>query len=318
MCLSGGREGSHLLHAGTGAADKSPERSESLSSLWSRVGMQSPRGRRLRPSGHSFRGSANRSAFTFTSSTRGRNSFPPSHNRNQQREVHFENATQSFRSRITASRGRPPNRQRGMRSGISGRQQVDPETQWFRVEVPHGESSGKEFLLRAINAELEKPLVPYNYQTDGTSVIFYVVGNDVADSLRSLSRRITKPDGFKIAINAKPCTAPQSQIDDSLLQQLRDVMSKRFALDLNYLDLSGFRKDEFFVSKELYVPLDRPAILKEVVKIIELNIPNLTILNLAENRIKFLESLSPLKSHCPALKAVNLSKNMVCLSFRRH
>lgn len=181
------------------------------------------------------------------------------------------------------------------------------------MEVPHGESSGKEFLLRAINAMLDQPIVPYNYHSEGTSVIFNVIGNEVADSLRSLSRRITKPDGFKITINAKPCTAPQSSIDDVLLQLLRDVMSKRFALDLNYLDLSNFRKDEHFVSREVYVPLDRPLILKEVVKIIQQNIPNLTILNLADNRIKFLESLSPLTTSCPALRAINFSKNMVCV-----
>jgi hypothetical protein len=182
------------------------------------------------------------------------------------------------------------------------------------VEVPHGESAGKDYLFRAINAQLEQPLVPYNYHTDGTSVIFHVIGDEVANTLRALSRRITKPDGFKIAINLKPCTAPQTQMDDSLMQLLREVMSKRYAVDLSYLDLSHFRKDDHFISKELFVSLDKPAVLKEVVNIIQQNIPNLTILNLAENRIKSLESLSPLTNSCPALKAVNLSKNMVCVS----
>lgn len=273
---------------------------------------QSPRGRRHNPRHHSFRGGQNRSDFQFTSASRGRSSYPPA-NRNSQREVHFENASQSStRSRIPVSRGRQTGRPRGIRSGPS-RPPLDPETQWFRVEVPHGESCGKEFLFRGINAQLEQPVIPYNYHTDGTSVIFHVIGNEVADSLRSLSRRITKPDGFKIVINAKPCTPPQSQIDETLIQLLRDGMSKRFTPELNYLDLSAFRKDEVFVSRELYVPLDRPAVLKEVVKIIQQNIPNLMILNLAENRIKFLESLSPLTSACPSLTAINLSKNSVSI-----
>ena len=279
----------------------------------------SSRGRRSRgrylQSSQSFRGGSSRGEFRLTpdTNTRGRNSYPPTQprDRGSGREVHFANSNRERNFRGAGQRSRP-NRIRTVRGGSGGRQPPDPESQWFRVEVPHGESAGKEFLFRGLNGFLDTPLVPYNYHTEGTSVIFYVVGNELADTLRSMSRRITKPDGFKIVINVKPSTAPQSEIDDRLLQLIREVMSKRYAADLNYLDLSNFRKDETFTSQSLYVPLDRPAVLKEVVKVIQQNIPHLNILNFADNRIKFLESLSLLKTCCSSLRAVNLSNNSVC------
>lgn len=90
-------------------------------------------------------------------------------------------------------------------------------------------------------------------------------------------------------------------------------MAKRYDQASRRLDLSGFRKDADFLSKELYVSLERPNILSVVVKMIEENIPHLSILDLSDNRIKFLEKLSPLSSTCHDLKAVNLSKNTVIL-----
>lgn len=281
--------------------------------------MQTPRGRRNNPRPHSnsFRGTQNRSEFTFTSSNRGRYSYPPSHSNSQRESSHvrFENGNQSFRTRIPASRARQTVRPRGIRHDAGSRQPVDRESQWFRVEVPRAASGGKDFLFRSINASLEQPIVPYNctLPENNDMIIFHVIGNETAETLRSLSKRITTSDGFKLTIIVKPCSSPQLPIDEMLLQLIRDAMSKRFATGLNYLDLSAFRKDEIFVSRELYVPLDRPAILKEVVKLIQQNIPNLSILNLADNRIKNLEPLELLKTSCPAIRAINLSKNMVSL-----
>ena len=114
-------------------------------------------------------------------------------------------------------------------------------------------------------------------------------------------------------IIVKPSTAPQTTLDESLSELIKLVMSRRFAADLGYLDLSNFRRDEAFLLKELYVALDRPVVVKEVVKVIIENIPNLKILNLADNRLKYLEPLSKMKGVCSLLKAINLSKNKVSL-----
>lgn len=100
-------------------------------------------------------------------------------------------------------------------------------------------------------------------------------------------------------------------LDESLVSTIKEVMAKRYDQNSRYLDLSNFRKDADFLSKELYISLERPNILSTVSSMIQENIPELMILNLSENRIKSLEKLSPIGSTCQNLKAVNISKNMV-------
>lgn len=184
--------------------------------------------------------------------------------------------------------------------------------QWFRVEIPRGASDGRDFILRMINASLDNPITPFNYKEEGTTVVFTIDGSGTADLLRGLSRRITKQDGSTMIINVKSSSPPQTAMDDELKELIKVVMSRRYATDLGYLDLSNFRKDETFTSKELYVSLDRIIVAREVVNVILQNIPNLRILNLAENRLKVLEPFSKMKGSCSQLKAINLSKNKVC------
>lgn len=149
------------------------------------------------------------------------------------------------------------------------------------------------------------------YHTEGNYVVFSVLGKQIADTLSSLNKRITKPDGFKVVIIVKPSTPPTATLDQNTETTIKEVMAKRYDQNTRYLDLSHFRKDPEFLNKELWVSLERPNILSVVSKIIQENIPELTILNLCGNRLKFLEKLSPLSSACHELKAVNLSQNMV-------
>ena len=142
-------------------------------------------------------------------------------------------------------------------------------------------------------------------------MVFSVLGKEIADTLSSLSKRITKPDGYKITIFVKPSTPPSLNLDSSVEVIIKEVMAKRYDLNSRYLDLSNFRKDPNFLAKELYISLDRPNILSVVSRMIQENVPELVILNLGSNRIKFLDKLSPIASTCQNLKAVNLSQNMV-------
>jgi nuclear RNA export factor len=165
-----------------------------------------------------------------------------------------------------------------------------------------------------INASLDNPITPFNFKIEGTTVTFTIDGNETAESLRGLNRRITKPDGTTMVITVKASTPPVTTLDDELRELIKQVMSRRYAADLGYLDLSNFRKDETFTSKELYIPLDRVLFSREVVKVILENIPNLKILNLANNRLRTLEPFSAMKGSCSLIKAINLSKNKVGLT----
>lgn len=264
-------------------------------------------------SGHSRSGGdrGNSRRGSGRGSNRGRSNFYSDRSA-PRREVHFNNATQGKRGFEGGSRAKPHGIFTNSRSGTRFRsRESEPVDSWYLVEIPHGETGGKEALLRSLNASMDSPVNPINYRVDGNQVSFHIEGQDTADTLKRLNKRITKADGYKITINVKPSAPPPSTMDETTTELIKQVMSRRFSTERNFLDLSKFRKDEEFVKKELYVSLDRLPVIQAVVKIIQENIPALAMLDVSENRIRFLKGLSPLKDVCISLRALNLSKNSI-------
>lgn len=186
-----------------------------------------------------------------------------------------------------------------------------------------------------MNSLMETPITPYNvscvidslaclnrvrrlqFQTDGNAYVFYVQGSEAADQIKSLSRRISAPNGFKFAfITTRANNPPQPHIDEELSTLIKDVMSKRYDTNQKLLDLSNFKNDQGFRERELFVPLSRANILSVVVKIIKENIPDLRLLDLSNNHISALEPLLSLSETCKLLKGINLQKNQVSSSDR--
>ena len=58
------------------------------------------------------------------------------------------------------------------------------------------------------------------YSTKEQRAHFYVEGNEQADNLRSLSRRVDKPDGRKLIIMARPSDPPEGTAGPEALQKL--------------------------------------------------------------------------------------------------
>uniref|UniRef100_A0A669BG29 Nuclear RNA export factor 1 n=1 Tax=Oreochromis niloticus TaxID=8128 RepID=A0A669BG29_ORENI len=80
-------------------------------------------------------------------------------------------------------------------------------------------------------------------------------------------------------------------------------------LILQALDLNNIRTDPDLVSQNIEVILNRKTNMEAVIKIIEENIPELTSLNLSNNRIHKLDELAELVTKVPNLKTLNLSQN---------
>uniref|UniRef100_A0A8D3BTL6 Nuclear RNA export factor 1a n=1 Tax=Scophthalmus maximus TaxID=52904 RepID=A0A8D3BTL6_SCOMX len=93
-------------------------------------------------------------------------------------------------------------------------------------------------------------------------------------------------------------------------------MAKRFDGSQQALDLNNIRTDPDLVSHKIEVTLNRKTHMEAVITIIEENIPELTCLNLSNNRIHKLDELSELVAKVPNLKTLNLSHNEVRLSDR--
>ena len=91
-------------------------------------------------------------------------------------------------------------------------------------------------------------------------------------------------------------------------------MIRLYDQDTGLMNLSKFGEADEFKQNGLFIVLERANFLRTIVEIITENTPNLAALNLSGNKLNFLEMLRPLTAKCSSLKAIDLSKNRVCLT----
>ncbi|KAF6726579.1 Nuclear RNA export factor 1 [Oryzias melastigma] len=197
---------------------------------------------------------------------------------------------------------------RGDRGGLS----VKARSGWYKVTIPHGRKYDKKWLVQALQNICSVPYNPVQYHVDHSRVQFYVDDHDAANALLKCSHKITDSDGYKVEVHVNPCSPPSFLVSDlkpEHLEYLKQCMAKRFDGSQQALDLNNIRTDPDLVSQNIEVILNRKTSMEAVIKIIEENIPELTCLNLSNNRIQKLDELAELVSKVPNLKTLNLSHN---------
>uniref|UniRef100_A0A669FB64 Nuclear RNA export factor 1 n=1 Tax=Oreochromis niloticus TaxID=8128 RepID=A0A669FB64_ORENI len=167
-------------------------------------------------------------------------------------------------------------------------------------QIPHGRKYDKKWLLTALQNICSVTYTPVQYHVDHNRVHFYVDDSSVASALHKCSHKITDTDGYKNQINP-PVKLNLAELyllpHKTKLQRLCSIL----LLILSYMtDL---------VSQNIEVILNRKTNMEAVIKIIEENIPELTSLNLSNNRIHKLDELAELVTKVPNLKTLNLSQN---------
>ncbi|XP_037317590.1 nuclear RNA export factor 1 isoform X1 [Pungitius pungitius] len=183
---------------------------------------------------------------------------------------------------------------------------------WFKVTIPHGRKYDKKWLLPALQNICTVPYTPVQYHVEHNRVHFYVDDSSVATALHKCSHKITDTDGYKVEVHVNPSAPPSfliTELKPEHLEHLRQCMAKRFDGSQQALDLNNIRTDPDLVSQNIEVILNRKTNMEAVIKIIEENIPELTGLNLSNNRIHKLDELTDLVSKAPNLKTLNLSHN---------
>ncbi|XP_013861347.1 nuclear RNA export factor 1 isoform X2 [Austrofundulus limnaeus] len=186
------------------------------------------------------------------------------------------------------------------------------QSNWFKVTIPHGRKYDKKWLVTALQNICAVPYSPIQYHSDHSRVHFYVEDSAAANALLKCSHKITDSDGYKVEVHVNPSNPPaflQSDLKPQHLEHLKQCMAKRFDGSQQALDLNNIRMDPDLVSQNIEVILNRKTNMEAVLKIIEENIPELTCLNLSNNRIHKLDDLAGLVNKAPNLKALNLSHN---------
>ncbi|XP_034454526.1 nuclear RNA export factor 1 isoform X1 [Hippoglossus hippoglossus] len=200
----------------------------------------------------------------------------------------------------------------GDRGGGSGNGGGRNQSGWSKVTIPHGRKYDKKWLMTALQNICSIPFTAVQFHVDHDRAHFYVDDPSVSIALRKCSHKITDTDGYKVEVHVNPHSPPNFLLADlkpEHLEHLKQCMAKRFDGSQQALDLNNIRTDPDLVSNKVEVTLNRKTHMEAVITIIEENIPELTCLNLSNNRIHKLDELSELVSKVPNLKTLNLSHN---------
>lgn len=114
---------------------------------------------------------------------------------------------------------------------------------WYQVMIPYGNQHEKTFLLKTILTSISPDVfIPYYYSVVGNTAIFYVDDFEIAEKLYNTDRKISMPNGYRLAIKVKSGT-PQISVDSGLMEKMKLAMANRYNPATRALDLTKFHSD---------------------------------------------------------------------------
>ncbi|XP_060870754.1 nuclear RNA export factor 1 [Metopolophium dirhodum] len=217
----------------------------------------------------------------------------------------------------------------------------ESSTGWYSVFVPNVEDSDE--VLKIIKTYIT-PVVfyPYNKQYFDNALRFLVDDNKVAKVLHNASYKITQRDDQKLTLKVSSYLPPHgptslTPVSSEVKEKMVKAMATRYNPSDKSLDLSKLYACPLFTNEQMFVPLNRPAVLLaalniaaqhtkhdlyglslennhiylgEGLKWIRRLFPELKVLNLASNKLSDLKVLKCLSGY--TIEGLNLSRNPVC------
>lgn len=187
-----------------------------------------------------------------------------------------------------------------------------PTEAWFKVTVPFGSSINQKDLYSMISSNIDAPFDPVQYSKDDRRAYFYVKGQVTAESIRSISRRITKSDGRKLVLLVSEAhNIADQNLTEAVIEKLKLRMSDRYDPATQLLNLSSLYTDEVLSKENIRLNLYRMPTMAAITKIIVEHIPELSGLDVSNNRLSSLGQFSDLVKGTPNVVSLNLGHNQL-------
>ncbi|KAE9534785.1 hypothetical protein AGLY_008077 [Aphis glycines] len=280
--------------------------------------------RTSRPSNRGGGGYSDRHGYnkkvTFKANNRGGNQFRKSWD--NKTDLVRDQLDSEFSNRNGPSRnntGRRSFPERNNRGGHGNNRNMswtlkESSTGWYSVFVPNVEDSDE--VLKIIQTYIT-PVVfyPYNKQYFDNALRFLVDDYKVAKALHNTSYKITQRDDRKLIIKVLLYLPPRGPISftpvsNEVREKMIEAMATRYNPSTKSLDLSRFYACPLFTDNQLFVPLNRPAVLLAALNIVAQHTKHdLYGLSLENNHIYLGEGLVWIRRLFPELKVLDLAGN---------
>ncbi|KAE9534786.1 hypothetical protein AGLY_008078 [Aphis glycines] len=185
---------------------------------------------------------------------------------------------------------------------------------WYLVLVTNAEEFDE--VLKKIELQIS-PLMfyPYDKRFSENTLKFLIDNYKVAVALYNTSYKITLRDDRKLIIKVIPYSPKRRissliPVSSEVKEKIIEAVATRYNPRTKSLDLSKFHAYSIFTDNELFVPLNRPAVLLATLNIAAQHTKhNLNHLNLARNNIYLGDGLVWIRRLFPELKVLVLADN---------
>ncbi|XP_040855475.1 nuclear RNA export factor 1-like [Ochotona curzoniae] len=198
------------------------------------------------------------------------------------------------------------------RKDMRGKTQDGTASCWFKVTIPHARKYNKTKLMKSIQSYCALPFIAVDFHYIRNQACFFIQDEIAASALRDVSGKIRDDDNRKIAVFVHRSAAPysvQNQLKPEEMQLLKRTLYKRYDANTKRLDLQSLRLDPDLMHHHIDMILNQRQCMAATLQIIGTEFPELSALNLCNNKLYHLDGLSDILDKAPKVRTLNLCDN---------
>ncbi|UJR20686.1 hypothetical protein I4U23_023808 [Adineta vaga] len=186
------------------------------------------------------------------------------------------------------------------------------QTKWWRISISRAGVVGKTAVMAALKAYFPRQLLPYHYfiDRDTNTGVFFVNNQQDADMLKRANRKVTIQNSEPLYIMVSQASCPAPILDEDLRGHFKDYLcNHRFDRQTFQLQLSNLADDEELSLLGIYPQLNKQAFVRDIVDIINKNLPMTRQLDMGSNNISNLYEFRNL--NLATLEQLSLASNQL-------